>query len=70
MKAYLITTGVIFGLIAFLHLLKGIDERPRLATDPWYYLAMAGLGVLAAGLSAWAWVLLRGQTASREKSPG
>lgn len=58
MKAYLITTGLIFSLIAVMHLLKAIDERRLLATDPWYYLGMAALGVVAAALSAWAWRLL------------
>jgi len=58
-KAYLITTGSVFGLIAAMHLLKAIDEWPRLKTDPGYYLGMAALGVVAAALSAWAWRLLR-----------
>ena len=57
MKAYLITTGTIFGLMAVMHLLKAIDERRLLATDPEYYLGMAALGVVAAALSAWAWRL-------------
>jgi hypothetical protein len=59
MKAYLATTGTIFGLIAVLHLLRSIDERARLATDPWYYLGTSALGVVAAALSVWAWCLLR-----------
>jgi len=59
MKAYLVTTGTIFGLIAVLHLLRAIEERSLLATDPWYFLGMAALGVVAAALSVWAWRLLR-----------
>ena len=59
MKAYLIITGTLFGLIAVLHLLRAIAEWHLLTTDPWYFLEMAGLGVLAAGLSVWAWRLLR-----------
>lgn len=58
MKAYLITTGSIFGLIAVLHGLRAITEYRLLATDPWYFLGMAALGVLAAALSVWAWRLL------------
>ena len=59
MKAYLITTGTIFGLIAVMHLLRSIAEWRLLTTDPWYFLGMAGLGVVAAVLSVWAWRLLR-----------
>jgi len=58
-KAYLIATATVFGLIAVMHLLKSIDERRLLATGPWYFLGMAALGVLAAILSVWAWRLLR-----------
>jgi hypothetical protein len=59
MKAYLATTGMIFGLIAVLHLLHSIEDRAHLATDPWYYLGTSALGVVAAALSVWAWRLLR-----------
>lgn len=58
MKAYLITTGTVFGLIAVLHLLRGIDERQQLTTNPGQFWFMAALGVFAAGLSVWAWRLL------------
>jgi hypothetical protein len=54
-----LTTGTLFGLIALMHLLKAIDEWPRLATDPVYYLGMAALGAVAAALSVWAWRLFR-----------
>ena len=59
MKAYLITTGSIFGLIVFMHLLRSIAEWHLLTTDPWSFLAMAALGIVAAALSAWAWRLLK-----------
>lgn len=59
MKAYLVTTGTVFGMIAFLHLLKAIQDWPLLTTRPAYFLSMAALGVIAAALSAWAWRLLR-----------
>ncbi len=61
MKAYLITTGTIFGLLAVLHILKGIDERGKLATNPADFFIMAAMGLLAAGLSVWAWCLVRRQ---------
>jgi uncharacterized membrane protein YcaP (DUF421 family) len=59
MKAYLITTGTVFGLIALMHLLRAIAERSLLETHPFEFLSMAALGTFAAGLSVWAWRLLR-----------
>jgi len=59
MKAYLVITGALFGLIAVMHLLKSIAERSAFTTDPWYYLGTSALGVVAAALSVWAWWLLR-----------
>ncbi len=59
MKAYLIVTGTLFGLVAFLHLLRAISERSLLGTNPGEFVAMAALGALAAALSLWAWCLLR-----------
>jgi hypothetical protein len=58
MKAYLITTGSIFALIAMMHLLKSIADRDLLTTNPGEFWSMAALGLLAAGLSVWAWRLL------------
>ena len=63
MKAYLVTTGVLFGLLALMHLARAISEWPSLSADPWYFLGMAGLGLVAACLSGWAWRLLRSQRA-------
>jgi hypothetical protein len=55
MKPYLITTGTIFTLITAAHVWRVIAESAALARDPWFVL----LTVLAAGLSVWAWRLLR-----------
>ena len=55
MKAYLITTGIVFALITLAHILRVFAEGPRLAKDPFFIL----LTLLAAGLSVWAWRLLR-----------
>jgi hypothetical protein len=57
-KAYLITTGALFGLIAAAHFLRTFAEWSRFATDPWFYLVGPGLGLVAAALSLWAWRLL------------
>jgi hypothetical protein len=58
MKAYLITTGMLFGLLAAAHLWLTITEWSRLATDPWFVVQAPGIGILAATLSIWAWRLL------------
>ena len=50
MKAYIVTTGTLFGLIVVAHVLRIVAE-PHLATDPWYILLTAA----AAGMSVWAW---------------
>lgn len=49
MKAYVVTTGTLFGLITLAHLWRMVEER-RLATEPWYVL----ITVAAAALSVWA----------------
>lgn len=55
MKAYLMTTGVIFGLIVAAHIWRIVAENPALAKDPAYIV----LTLLAAGLCLWAFRLLR-----------
>jgi hypothetical protein len=64
MKAYLIITGSLFGLMALLHLLRGIAEWHSLTTNPGQFLGMAALGVVAAALSVWAWRLFRSSARS------
>ena len=54
MKAYLITTGSVFALIVVSHVLRFITEGGALR-EPSLWL----LTVLPAGLSFWAWSLLR-----------
>jgi hypothetical protein len=60
MKAYVMTTGAVFGLLTLAHLLRIIDEGPHLATDPWWVL----ITVAAGALCLWAWRLLRLSTRS------
>jgi hypothetical protein len=55
MRAYLITSGTIFGLITLAHLCRIFAEGRRLATEPGFVL----LTLLAAGLSLWAFRLAR-----------
>jgi hypothetical protein len=61
MKAYVITTGVIFALITAAHILRVFAEGPRLAKDPVFIL----LTLLAASLAIWAWRLLSKRSTSQ-----
>jgi len=55
MKAYLLTTAILFGLITLVHIWRAIAESATLARDPWFVLITA----LAAALCLWAFRLLR-----------
>ena len=55
MKAYLITTGSLFGVLTVLHVWRIIEEGPHLARNPWWIL----ITIAAAALAVWAWRLLR-----------
>ena len=54
MRAYVITSGAIFGLITLAHLVRIVMER-RLVPDPVFIL----FTLLSAGLTIWAWRVLR-----------
>jgi len=54
MKAYVMTTGVVFGLLTLAHIWRA-GEEPHLATEPWYVL----ITLAAADLCLWAVLLLR-----------
>jgi hypothetical protein len=54
MKAYLITTGIIFALVTIAHLARMAME-PHVLTEPLYLL----LTLLSAALTVWAVVVLR-----------
>jgi hypothetical protein len=58
MKAYLIITGILFGLLACAHTVLTILEWPKLADDPWFIVQGPGIGVVAASLCYWAGCLL------------
>ena len=55
MKAYIITTGIIFGLLTVAHVVRIVTEDRNLAADPVFVL----FTVISAALSLWAWILLR-----------
>jgi hypothetical protein len=58
-KAYLITTGALFALLAVAHLIRTIAERSRLSAEPAFLLEGPGIGIAAAALTVWAWRLFR-----------
>ena len=57
MKAYLIVTGAVFGLITVAHVWRIFVEGSRLASDPIFIV----LTLLSVTLACWAARLLRGK---------
>ena len=55
MKAYVLSTGTLFGLIVAAHLWRALVAEPALSHDPFYI----AITLVAAVLTAWAWRLLR-----------
>ena len=55
MNAYVITTGIVFGLITVAHIWRVVVEGLRPAMNPWFVLTT----ILAAVLCGWAWRLFR-----------
>jgi hypothetical protein len=55
MRAYVITTGIVFCLILFAHIARVIAEGPGLLKDPFFILA----SLVAMALTLWAWRVLR-----------
>ena len=71
MKAYLITTGSLFGLMAAVHVWRGVVEWPRGGISAGFILEMGLLVALPGILSWWAWSLLRkGSRANQDKAGG
>ena len=54
MRAYVLTTGVIFGIVTLAHVWRMIEER-QMATEPWYILITVATGALC----LWAWLVVR-----------
>lgn len=55
MKAYVITTGAVFGLLTLAHVARMFSERPGPGEEPWYI----AITLASAALCAWAFVVLR-----------
>jgi hypothetical protein len=58
MKAYLVTSGVVFALVLLAHVARIVAEGVHVAANPWF----VGSTVLSAALCVWAWRLLRQMT--------
>jgi len=54
MKAYVMTTGIVFGLLTLVHIWRAIEEGPHLAKEPWFVL----ITLAGAVLCLWAMRLL------------
>lgn len=64
MKTYVLTTGVVFGLLAAAHVWRIFGENARLAGDPFF----VTITLIAAGLCAWAgWLLWRERRAAAQR---
>jgi hypothetical protein len=59
MRTYLITTGLLFGVITALHIWRAIAEWPHLTANFPFALGMSALVALPGILSWWAWRLVR-----------
>jgi hypothetical protein len=55
MRAYIITSGAIFGLVTLAHILRAIVEGSHVATSPGFIV----LTLLSAALCIWAITTLR-----------
>lgn len=55
MRAYVITTGIVFGLIVVAHIARAVAEGPALLKNPFYVLST----LAAVALLLWAWRVLR-----------
>ena len=58
MRAYLITTSILFAAIVIAHIARVFAESTAVIRDPWFL----GMTLLAIGMCAWALRLLRQKT--------
>jgi hypothetical protein len=61
MKAYVMTTGTVFGLLVVAHIWRVIEEGPGPAKEPLFLLVT----LTAGALSLWAWRVLRLMSSNR-----
>ena len=61
MKAYVVTTGVAFGLLALAHITRIFEEGTHLLTEPIFLATSVG----SASICVWAIVILRQRRGTR-----
>jgi hypothetical protein len=54
MRIYVITTGVVFGLLTVAHIWRGVQEH-HLATEPWFILITLATAVLCLWAARLVW---------------
>jgi hypothetical protein len=59
LKAYLLTTGTIFGLVAVFHVFHLVADWSTLPSRPWFGVGVGATAVVGGALSVWALRLLR-----------
>ena len=67
MKTYFVTTGILFGLMAVVHVWRAIVEWPPSGVNLGFVLGMTGLIVIPGSLSCWAWWCLRNLSDERTR---
>ncbi len=70
MKAYLIITGTIFGLIAIGHVFELLFHWQTLTTDRWFTLGVTLIIIVSGILCIWALMLLKMNKRAATKSSG
>jgi hypothetical protein len=55
MRAYLATTGTIFGMLAILQVFRIVAESNQLIRRTWYFASIGAIGVVAGAMAIWAW---------------
>jgi hypothetical protein len=67
MKAYLVTTGVLFGLLALVHVWRAIEEWPDSTVGLGFIVETTVVVLLPGVLAWWAWRVLRNLSDDRIK---
>lgn len=65
MKAYAITTGIIFALFSVGHVAELLGQLRRSESDPWFVAGLIAIIFISGALSAWAFSLVRRVPSSR-----
>lgn len=55
MKAYVMTTGIVFGLLVVVHIWRAIEEGSGMMKEPFFVIST----LLATAFCVWSWRVLR-----------